>query len=217
MFILDAAKRRYATKAFKPDQKIPEADIKVLQTIVQLSPSSINIQPWHVFLASSDTAKKKILPAVQGPYDFNEQKILDASHIMVFCACSEINDTYLEKLLAKEKADGRLVDEKTVQLIVGVRNAFLASVKKDPNNLKCWVEKQLYIALGNVLLAASAMQIDSVPIEGFNAAILDEQLGLNGSPYHSVVMAAFGYHSDADFNANLVKSRFNQEDIFTEL
>ncbi len=217
MSILNSAKHRYSAKAFIPERKISDEDIHTLQAVVQLSPSSINSQPWHIILAGSDSAKKKIAAAAQGQYSFNEQKLLDASHIMVFCARSDINAAYFERLLAKERADGRIVNSDVEEKIVGVRNAFFASVSDTPQALKNWIEKQLYIALGNVLLAAAAMNIDSVPIEGFDAAILDKELGLHDKPYYSVVMAAFGYHSEGDFNAGLPKSRFELVDIFTEI
>ncbi len=215
--ILHCAKRRYSAKSFLADRKISDEDINSLKSVVQLSPSSINVQPWHILLAGSDAAKRKIAQAAQGKYSFNEQKLLDASHIMVFCARSDLDSAYFTRLLAKEKADGRIVNDDVLEKIVGVRNSFFASVKETPQGVKCWAEKQLYIALGNVLLAASALNIDSVPIEGFDAAKLDELLGLSDKPYYSVVMAAFGYHSESDFNAGLPKSRFEISDIFTEL
>ncbi len=215
--ILDAAKRRYSTKAFLPERKISAADFNILRTVVQISPSSINAQPWHILVADSDGAKKRIVEAVQGKYGFNRQKLLDASHIMIFCARTDINQAYFDRLLAKEKADGRITSEEIEKMIVDIRSSFFASISDSPDRLRSWVEKQLYIALGNVLLAASAMNIDSVPIEGFDAAALDNSLGLADKPYYSVVMAAFGYHSEADFNAGLPKSRFDQADIFTEL
>ncbi len=217
MSILDSAKRRYSAKSFLADRKISDEDINTLKTVVQLSPSSINAQPWHILLASSDAAKKKIAAAAQGKYSFNEQKLLEASHIMVFCARSDMNFAYFERLLEKEKADGRIINDDVLEKIVGVRNQFFASISDTPEKLSCWVEKQLYIALGNVLMAAAALKIDSVPIEGFDATVLDRELGLLDKPYYSVVMAAFGYHSEGDFNAGLPKSRFDQSDIFTEL
>ncbi len=217
MSIIDAAKRRYSAKAFLPERKISDADLNILKTVVQISPSSTNAQPWHILIASSDQAKEKIIKATAGEYSFNRQKLLDASHIMIFCARTDINQAYFDRLLAKEKADGRIVNEEIEKIIVDIRSSFFASVSNSPQKLRFWIEKQLYIALGNVLLAASAMNIDSVPVEGFDAAVLDNSLGLTDKPYYSVVMAAFGYHSEADFNARLPKSRFDQTDIFTEL
>ncbi len=78
MSILAAAKRRYSTKLFDPNRKISDTDIHTLKTIFQLSPSSMNIQPWHVLITDSEVGKKQITPATSN-YPFNEQRILDAS------------------------------------------------------------------------------------------------------------------------------------------
>lgn len=41
-----------------------------------------------------------------------------------------------------------------------------------------WMAKQVYLNVGNFLLGVAAMGTDAVPIEGFDAAILDEEFGL---------------------------------------
>lgn len=216
MAILDSAQKRYSTKAFDPKRKVSKQNIQALQNIVRLSPSSINIQPWHILITNTDSGKQLITQATQGNFIFNNQKILDASHIMVFCARNDINQDYANKLLAKEKADGRMLNDDILKMTKDIRNNFLSKQSQSPEELKIWIEKQLYIALGNVLLAAADMGIDSVPIEGFNPVALDNALGLKNKKYYSVVMAAFGYRSIEDFNADLPKSRFELSDIFTE-
>ena len=44
-------------------------------------------------------------------------------------------------------------------------------------------------------------------MEGFDAKILDEELGLNARGLSSIVIPSLGYHSSEDFNAKLPKSR----------
>lgn len=41
-----------------------------------------------------------------------------------------------------------------------------------------WMAKQVYLNVGNFLLGVAALGLDAVPIEGFDAAILDEEFGL---------------------------------------
>lgn len=215
MSILDSAKRRYSTKVFDSLQKVSDADMETLKTIFQLSPSSINIQPWHVLIADSEVGKKQITQATQGNYAFNEKKILDASHVMVLCIRTDINQAHLDSLLKKEIADGRFPNEDILNMTQEIRGSFFAQFVDNPDALSVWASKQVYIALGNVLLAAADMKIDSVPIEGFDAKVLGTALGLKEKQLFPVVLAAFGYHSDEDFNANLPKSRFGLDEIFT--
>ncbi len=158
MSILDTAQKRYSTKAFNPNKKISDADIQTLKTIYQLSPSSINIQPWHTLITDSQEGKQLITQATQGNYIFNAQKILDASHIMVLCTRNDIDQAHLDKLLAKEQADGRIPNEEIYNMTRDLRNGFLASHSEHPEFLHNWTASQVYIALGGLLLAAADME-----------------------------------------------------------
>jgi nitroreductase/dihydropteridine reductase len=80
-----------------------------------------------------------------------------------------------------------------------------------------WMEKQVYLALGTLLLGAAVLEIDATPIEGFDRVILDNALGLPERGLNSVVLAALGYHSNEDFNAALPKSRLPDNEILTLL
>jgi nitroreductase/dihydropteridine reductase len=67
------------------------------------------------------------------------------------------------------------------------------------------------------MLAASALGVDTTPMEGLDPAALDAELGLHEKGLASLVLLAFGYHADSDFNATLPKSRLAQEQVFTFL
>jgi nitroreductase/dihydropteridine reductase len=80
-----------------------------------------------------------------------------------------------------------------------------------------WMEKQVYLALGTLLLGAAELEVDAVPMEGFNAKVLDEELGLREKGFTSVVLVSLGYSGADDFNAKLPKSRLAAETVFTDL
>ncbi|MGL4409959.1 MAG: NAD(P)H nitroreductase, partial [Zoogloea sp.] len=61
------------------------------------------------------------------------------------------------------------------------------------------------------------LDIDATPIEGFDAALLDAELGLAEQGLKSVVLVALGYRSEDDFNAKLPKSRLPAAAVITEL
>jgi len=86
MDIIQSAASRYSTKAFDPSKKITAENIEKVKDLLRLSPSSTNSQPWHFILASTPEAKARIAKATSGFYVFNERKVLDASHVVVFCA-----------------------------------------------------------------------------------------------------------------------------------
>lgn len=54
-------------------------------------------------------------------------------------------------------------------------------------------------------------------MEGFDAAILDAELGLAEQGLTSLVLVALGYRGEGDFNAKLPKSRLPEAALFTSL
>lgn len=107
MDIARIALSRHACKAYDPTRKIPAEQIEQLITLLRYSPSSVNSQPWHFIVASSDAAKQRLAKATQGGYANNEPKILNASHVIVLCARTSIDDAHLAALLQQEAQDGR--------------------------------------------------------------------------------------------------------------
>ena len=78
-----------------------------------------------------------------------------------------------------------------------------------------WAARQAYIALGFALTAAAVEQVDSVPIEGYNAAALDELLELDDKNLGSVCLMAIGFRDEAtDYNATLPKVRKFKSELF---
>lgn len=217
MNIVDAAKKRYSAKAFDPTRKLSEAQIQALKTVLHLSPSSINFQPWHFIMATSDTAKGKIADACQDLMAYNAQKIKDAALVVVLCAQTKATHAQVQAVIAQEAADGRYSDNTAEAERLALLNTYIERLNQDPQNANAWLNRQTYIALGNVLLAAASMGIDSAAIEGFDPAVVNRHFDLPAKGYHANVLAAFGYHSDADFNADLPKSRLPQETLFTFL
>jgi len=216
MAIIESAKKRYATKAFDTTKTLNAAQINTLKSVLRLSPSSLNLQPWHFIVATTQAAKDKIATSMQGKLKYNQIKTQAASMVVVLCARTEIDEAYIQRIVEQENRDGRMPDEATksarFELIKGYIERH-ANVYKDTEH---WLEKQAYIALGNVLLAASDMGIDSVPIEGFDATALNHAFALPAKGLRAVVIAAFGYRSTDDFNARLPKSRLPDTKLFTD-
>ncbi|MHB1115325.1 oxygen-insensitive NAD(P)H nitroreductase [Sideroxydans sp.] len=218
MDIARIALNRHTCKAYDPARKIPAAQVEQLKTLLCYSPSSINSQPWHFIIAASEVGKARIAKAAQqGAYAANGTKILNASHVVVFCARTTMDDAHLASLLAQEEADGRYPTPEAKAAQSKGRSFYTGLHRYDLKDTQHWMEKQVYLALGTLLLGAAALEIDATPIEGFDMRILNEELGLREQGLTSVVIAALGYRSAEDFNANLPKSRFPMEQVISEL
>lgn len=217
MSIVDVAASRYTTKVFDNTKKIPADKLEQVKKLLQLSPSSTNIQPWHFILASSEEGKARVAKATSGTYSFNERKVLDASSVVVFCAKTQLDDAHLRAVLDQEDADGRLATPEAREGQNKGRTYFADIHRYILKDAQHWMEKQLYLNVGNFLLGVAALGIDAVPIEGFDPQILDAEFGLHTQGFTSVVIVPIGYRSSEDFNAALPKSRFPLSRTLTEV
>ena len=99
MDLLNVAQTRYTTKAYDGSRSIPAAQFERLLEILRLAPSSINIQPWHFFIADRPEAKQRIAKALVGKYAYNAPKVLDASHTILFCTKADISELHCKRPL----------------------------------------------------------------------------------------------------------------------
>lgn len=217
MDIIEVLKNRYSTKEFDKTKKLTKEQIDELKTILSLSASSTNIQPWHFVIVTSDEEKEKLKKAAQGLYSFNEQKISDASAVVVFSSLVDLTEDYLVKLLQKEDSDGRFAQKEFKEQNHQGRSMFAKMHKYDYKDFTQWCTHQVYINLGNFLLATAALGLDTLAMEGVDMKIIDEKFDLREKGYTSVVVVAVGYHKDTDFNKALSKSRLSMDETIEVL
>ncbi|WP_454973516.1 nitroreductase family protein [Capnocytophaga gingivalis] len=193
MNFLEIAQKRYTAKAYR-NEKISEAKIKELAEILRLAPSSVNSQPWK-FAIIGDEALKADLAAHSF---FNEQRIKEASHLIVLFA---YDDIAAYETLFKSYQPQPIVD-------------YYQSVKAgDDERARAWFQKQVYLATGFFVAACGAEGIDATPMEGFDAAYYTEKLQVKGCK--AVLAVAVGYHSEADSNhpSKTPKKRLPLEEV----
>ena len=217
MDIVSIALQRYSTKAFDASKKLTALEAEKIKTLLRYSPSSTNSQPWHFIVASTEEGKARVAKSAAGGYVFNERKMLDASHVVVFCAKTAMDDAWLEKVVDQEDADGRFATPEAKAANHKGRTFFADLHRKDRQDDAQWMAKQVYLNVGNFLLGVGAMGLDAVPIEGFDADVLDAEFGLKEKGFTSLVVVPVGHHSVEDFNKALPKSRLPEETVVTEI
>jgi len=217
MNVAQIATARRTCKAFDPSRKIPEVVMADLRTVLRYAPASVNSQPWHFVVAASDEGKAKIAATLAGNYAYNAPKVAKCSHVVVLCARTDLDDAHLAAILGQEEADGRFPTPEGKTMQSNSRAFYVKHHRDDKQDLDAWVDRQIYIALGNLLLAAGALGVDACPMEGIDVQALDAALGLRDKGLRSVVMVALGYSGEDDFNARLPKSRLSETLLFTDL
>ena len=216
MNVLAAAQTRHTAKAYDATRRIPQATVNELLELLRFAPSSVNSQPWHFIVAGDAPGRERIARATQGGYAYNAAKVLDASHVIVLCARQDLGEAHTGALLAQEATDGRFANDAAREGQRKTRDGYIA-LHREAGDLQQWAQKQVYLALGTLLLGAGAMGIDATPMEGFDAKLLDQELGLPAKGLSSVVLVSLGYRGEADFNAKLPKSRLPAEAVITQL
>ena len=204
MKLLDRLAWRYATKKMDPSKSVPEDKIERILEAVRLAPTSSGLQPFEVIVVSSPDVRAKIMPIAWG-----QQQVVDCSHLLVFAAWDDYTPDRINMMFD-------LVNDER-----GVKNDGWEAYRKmlltnyPPRGAEANFQhaaRQAYIGLGVALVAAAFEEVDSTPMEGFDAKALDEILGLRAKGLRSVAIMPLGYREqDKDWLVNLKKVRRPRE------
>lgn len=217
MNLIDILKKRYTVKEFDATKKVSTEDFEQIKSLLRLSPSSINLQPWHFIIADTAAGKERIAKGTEGTFPFNTPKVLDASHVIVIAAKTEIDENYIKSILDKEDEDGRYAKQEYKDQAYGGRLMFANLHRYDLKDVQPWIEKQVYLNMGSLLTGAAVLGIDACPMEGVDVKALDKEFGLHEKGYTALAVVSLGYRKDTDFNSKLPKSRLPEETIITHL
>lgn len=207
MSIISALQWRYATKKMN-GEVVVESKINSILEAIRLVPTSSGLQPFEVFVITNPALKESIRKVA-----FNQSQITDCSHLLVFAAWDHYTTERMTHYFDHY--------EKERDLPKGFSDDYKNSVMKQLTSLSLerqfeHAAKQIYIALGFALAEAAALQVDSVPMEGFVSADVDDILQLSEKGLRSVLLLPLGYRdTENDWQAELKKVRKTKEDIFT--
>ncbi|WP_299799647.1 oxygen-insensitive NAD(P)H nitroreductase [uncultured Maribacter sp.] len=208
---------RYTTKEYDTSKKISDNDMAEVKNLLRMSPSSVNLQPWHFIVAETTEGKARIAKGTQGFFSFNEPKVTSASAVVLFCSKIDADEDYYKHIADTEDKDGRFPNEDIKNGFLGAVKAFAGIHKYDLKDLQHWMEKQVYLNIGSFLLGVASLGIDATPMEGIDMKVLDEEFGLREKGFTSLVAVSLGYRAESDFNSTekTPKSRLPENEIFT--
>ncbi len=81
--------------------------------------------------------------------------MLDASHVVVFCAKTAMDDAWLKLVVDQEDADGRFATPEAKAANDKGRKFFADMHRKDLHDDAEWMAKQVYLNVGNFLLGVA--------------------------------------------------------------
>ena len=209
MSLIESLEWRYATKRFAEDRRIDEEDLQTLKDAVNLAATSFGLQPYRVLVVSDPGIREQLRAA-----SYNQPQLTESSHVFVFAAMKEISPAYIDSYLDR-MAEVREVPRDRLN---GYAEYMKGSVAGKPaNSIEGWNKRQAYIGLGTLLAAAAELNIDSCPMEGFDAGEYDRILGLEEKGLTATVIAPVGYRSEEDATQHHTKVRLSLEEMFEEV
>lgn len=210
MQLLDKLQWRYATKKMDPSRAVPAEKVERIIEAARLAPTSSGLQPYEILLVTNQDIKRRIAEVA-----WNQQQVVDGSHLLVFAAWDDYTAERINHMFD-------LTNE-----VRGFRNEgwenyrqFLLSTypQRDAEVNFSHTARQAFLGLGAALIAAAFEEVDSVPMEGFDPAAVDEILGLGARGLKSVALLPLGYRADeGDWLKDLPKVRRPREQFVTEV
>lgn len=155
MELRDTIAERYATKHFD-GRSIPEEKVRELLDVVRWAPSGLNIQPWRVKVVDDPAVKRELAEA-----SFGEPQIESCSHLLVFCADSDI-EGLTDRLLERMEEEG--VPKENYEVVAGIA----AEMRKMPPEAWAgYAVANTYLPALLTLLMAKDLGFDSCPMTHF--------------------------------------------------
>ena len=205
--LLEQLQWRYAVKRFDPTRRVPDETWQTLEKSLILTPSSYGLQPWK-FVVVTDPAIKAKLPSIS----WNQKQPQDCSHMVVLAARKTMDASYIDSFIDHLCLTRKLEP----QAMAGYRRLLINIIDNMQSHLD-WNTHQVYIALGQLMVSAAMLGIDTSPMEGIDRDQYDQVLGLVGTDYTSAVGCAIGYRHPEDSQAHAVKVRFAADDMIVRL
>lgn len=195
---------RYAVKKYT-DKKVTEDKVEEILETVRLTASSAGLQPYKVIVVNSEELKQKLQPA-----SFNPQ-VSQSSHLLVFAAYNKVTQEHVDDYMDRV-AETRGVTPESLAPFKSKLESHLVTMPEEA--VINWAGRQAFIGLGTALIAAANLEVDSTPMEGFDAAQFDEILGLREKGLRSVALLSLGYRDEEnDFLAKQKKVRMPMEEF----
>ena len=209
MNIIDNLKWRYAVKKFDSKRQLSEKQINILKEAFNLTATSYGLQPIKLVVVKNKEIQKELIA-----HSFNQNQILEASHVLVICVPNNYTTEEVENyfnLVQKIRNTPKEITKPFKDFLTGdIEN-------KTQEELLLWNKNQAYIALGNLMTVCAVEKIDACPMEGFIPKKYDEILNLKSHNLKSILVLPVGFRADDCYMKDLKKVRKETQEMVLEI
>jgi len=200
---------RYATKKFDGAKEVSADDLNYILEAGNLAATSYGLQPFKIVVVTDKEKKQALMGEA-----YNQGHVGENSALIVLAARTDVDAEYIAEYTARI--------ERTRGLPAGAVDSYKDMMVGHLTNLTeadrlVWAQKQAYIALGTMMVAAAEKEVDHCPMEGFDPAGFNEVLGLAAHNLHATVILPIGYRSAEDETQNYAKVRKDISDIVVRM
>ena len=134
---------RYAVKKFDDKKFLEDAQVNTLKQAFNLTATSYGLQPIKLLIIKNKEIQRQLVA-----HSWNQQQIIQASHLLVICVDTKLDESDVEKYFDRVKEIRNTPDE----IINSFREYLKTAIAgKTIQDLLSWGKNQAYLALGNLL------------------------------------------------------------------
>lgn len=200
---------RYAVKKFDDQKFLEEKQISTLKKAFNLTATSYGLQPIKLVIIKNKDIQQQLVK-----HSWNQQQIVQASHLLVICVDIKLDESDVERYFERVKEIRNTPDNIINSFKDYLKNAIASKTIED---LLSWGKNQAYLALGNLLTVCANEKIDSCPMEGFISEKYDEILKLKEKNITSVLVLPVGFRAKDDVMIHQKKVRKDISEIVFEM
>jgi len=207
--IKDLLQWRYATKKFDTSKELLAADLEYILEAGNLAATSFGLQPFGIVVVTDKEKKQKLQAAAYG-----QEQVGENNALLIICTRTDVDVSFIETFVQNiEKIRG---------LVAGTTNDYKniminSLTNQSPEKVLTWSQKQSYIVLGTMMVAAAEKHIDSCPMEGFDAEKFTAILGLAEHHLTPTTLLPVGFRSAEDATQHDAKVRRELSDVVVRI
>lgn len=169
---------RYSCRKFK-DSPIPKESLDYILEAGRLSPSSLGLEPWKFYVVEDEARKLEISKIAN-----NQSHVANCGVILILTARLDFGEYFIDKLKARN------MPQEEINQRITLYKPFIDAMNEEQK--LHYAREQVFLALGNLANATSALGLGSCIIGGFDSDKLDTYLNLKTHKERTVILLVIG-------------------------